>query len=73
MKTLRIEITGVDDSDVADYISSINSVMSRKSSPNKTCDISFSYKEDDSDPIPVTESTPFSRYLSSTTPEGRTK
>lgn len=72
MKVLKIEIKGVNSAEAAIILNALDDAK-------ETCanalsiDISYSYKEDDSNTVTLreTESTPFSRYLQSTTPEGR--
>lgn len=73
MKVLKIEIKGVEDLQAQAFLNAISDVKKNSLCANNI-DISYSYKEDDSNTVTLreTESTPFSRYLQSTTPEGRT-
>lgn len=73
MKTLKIEIKGVNTSETAIILNALDAAKSTCANTN-SIDISYSYKEEDAEtmPIQVTESTPFTRYLQSTTPEGVT-
>lgn len=71
MKVLKIEIKGVEDLQAQAFLNAISDVK-KNSICADNIDISHSYKEEDPEPIRLTESTPFTRYLQSTTPEGRT-
>lgn len=73
MKVLKVEIAGADCLQTQAFLNAIIDVKKNcVGSPN--INISYSYKEEDTETISVqvTESTPFSRYLQSTTPEGST-
>lgn len=73
MKVLRIEVKGANSSEATILLNALNEAQDRCANVS-SIDISYRYEEDDPVPeqIPATESTPFSRYLQSTTPEGRT-
>lgn len=72
MKVLKLEIKGANSSEAAILLNALD-VAKDTCANADSIDISYSYKEDaESMPIQATESTPFSRYLQSTTPEGRT-
>lgn len=72
MKVLKIEIKGVNGVAAMTLLNAISEAKDRCANFN-SIDISYRYEEDNPVPeqIPATESTPFSRYLQSTTPEGR--
>lgn len=73
MKVLRIEIKGANSSEAAIILNALDAAKDTCANGD-SIDISYSYKEEDTETISVqvTESTPFSRYLQSTTPEGST-
>ena len=73
MKVLKIEIKGTNSAEAAIILNALD--VAKDTCANcDSIDISYSYKEDDSQTVTLreTESTPFTRYLQSTTPEGRT-
>lgn len=71
LKILNVEIKGANSSEAAILLSALDDARVNCANSN-SIDISFSYKDDDPVTISVTESTPFSRYIQSTTLEGRT-
>lgn len=71
MKVLKIEIKGANGTEAVKLLNALEDERTSFHSSD-AIDISYAWKEDDPEPISVTESTPFSRYLQSTTPEGRT-
>lgn len=72
MKILKIEIKGANSSEAASILNALDAAIDTCANVD-SIDISYSYKENDSQTVTLreTESTPFSRYLQSTTPEGR--
>lgn len=71
LKILNVEIKGADGSEAAILLKALDDARAYCANSD-SMDISFSYKDDDPAPFSVTESTPFSRYMQSTTPGGRT-
>lgn len=73
MKTLKIEIKGANSAEATIILNALDAAIDTCANAT-SIDISYSYKEDDSQTVTLreTESTPFSRYLQSTTPEGET-
>lgn len=72
LKILKIEICGGTDEENGKLISALGIAQGLLDCPDRIS-ISYRTEERDQEPIQATESTPFSRYLSSTTPEGRTR
>lgn len=74
MTELKIRIANVNSSQATHILSDINNCVNNL---NKACaipiDFTFQFESNDQIDIPTApESTPFTRYISSTTPEGRT-
>lgn len=73
MKKLTIEITGANGDQSVSILNAIYDVID---SCDKTCatpiEVTYHYEEEATPIPPAPESTPFSRYISNTTPEGRT-
>ena len=73
MKKLTIEVNGANGDQSVSILNAIYDVINPY---NKTCatpiEVTYHYEEETIRIPPAPESTPFSRYISNTTPEGRT-
>lgn len=73
MKKFMIEIVGVDDDQSVSILNAVyDTIASCKGSCIKPMEITYHYEEELAPIPPAPESTAFSRYISNTTPEGRT-
>lgn len=73
MKKLTIEVSGANGDQ---SVSILNAIYDAIDSYSQTCakpiEVTYHYEEEAVRIPPAPESTPFSRYISNTTPEGRT-
>lgn len=73
MKKLTIEVTGANG---VNAMTILNAAQDAAESCSKSCmqpiELTYRYEEEAIRIPPAPESTPFSRYISNTTPEGRT-
>lgn len=73
MKKLTIEVTGINGTHAMTILNAVQDAIDScsGSSPQKI-ESTYRYEEEAIPIPPAPESTPFSRYISNTTPEGRT-
>lgn len=73
MKKLTIEVSEVGG---VDAMTILNAAQDAAELCSKSCErpikLTYRYEEETTPVSPILESTPFSRYISTTTPEGRT-
>lgn len=72
MKKLTIEVTGANGDQSVSILNAIYDVINPYNACPKPIEVTYHYEEEALQIPPAPESTPFSRYISNTTPEGRT-
>lgn len=73
MNKLTIEVTGANSGQSVSILNAIYGVLdSYHEDETKSINVKYRYEEEAIPIPPAPESTPFSRYISNTTPEGRT-
>lgn len=73
MKKLTIEVTGANGTHAMTILNAVqDAIDSCSGSSPRQIGLIYRYEEEEIQIPPAPESTPFSRYISNTTPEGRT-